>query len=73
MSYLAKLFLDNTERNVLNAQVLVRQLTDWIGRPASRPQGGIIDIKIKSTHEPLFWEWMVSPTMMKEGKIPADV
>ncbi len=69
MSFLAKLFLDNTERQILNADILVRQTTDWLGRPDSMPQGGMINIKIESTHETLFWEWMVSPTMMKNGYI----
>ncbi len=69
MSFLAKLFLDNTERQILNADILVRQTTDWLGRPDSMPQGGLINVKIASTYETMFWEWMVSPTMMKEGYI----
>ncbi len=69
MSFLAKLFLDDTERQILNADILVRQTTDWIGRPDSMPQGGLINVKVASTHETLFWEWMVSPIMMKNGYI----
>ncbi len=69
MSFLAKLFLDNTERQILNADILVRQTTDWLGRPDSMPQGGLINVKVASTHETLFWEWMVSPIMMKNGYI----
>ncbi len=69
MSFLAKLFLDNTERQILNADILIRQATDWLGRPESMPQGGLINVKLASTHETMFWEWMVSPTMMKEGYI----
>ncbi len=69
MSFLAKLFLDNTERKILNADILVRQATDWLGRPESMPEGGLMNIKIESTYETMFWEWMVSPTMLKEGYI----
>ncbi len=69
MSFLAKLFLDNTERQILNADILVRQATDWLGRPESMPEGGQINIKIASTYETMFWDWMVSPIMLKEGYI----
>ncbi len=69
MSFLAKLFLDNTERKILNADILIRQATDWLGRPESMPEGGLINLKIESTYETMFWEWIVSPTMMKEGYI----
>ncbi len=69
MSFIAKLFLDNTERQILNADILIRQATDWLGRPESMPEGGQINVKIASTHETMFWDWMISPTMMKEGYI----
>ncbi|MBN2486491.1 MAG: hypothetical protein JXB34_11010 [Bacteroidales bacterium] len=69
MSFQATLFLDDTERAVLNADILVRQSIDMIQRPNKNPEGGLINIKIKSTHENMFFEWMVSPTMMKNGYI----
>ncbi|MBN1464097.1 MAG: hypothetical protein JW922_10585 [Paludibacteraceae bacterium] len=69
MSFLATLFLDNTERAVLNADILVRQSVDMIQRPNKNPEGGLINIKIRSTHEDMFFAWMVSPTMMKNGYI----
>jgi len=69
MSFLAKLFLDNTERLVHNASVSFQQSVDFIGRPCTYPKGGLIKIKIDATHEDLFFDWAVSPTMMKEGYI----
>jgi len=69
MSFIAKLFLDNTERIVHNAHILFRQGVDIIGRPCTYPKGGIINLKVDRTHEGLFFEWAVAPTMMKEGYI----
>jgi len=69
MSFLAKLFLDNTERIVHNAHILFRQGVDIIGRPCTYPKGGLINLKVDRTHEGLFFEWAVAPTMMKEGYI----
>ncbi len=69
MSFLANMFLDGTQRKILNADIVIRQATDWLGRPESMPEGGLINIKIESTYETMFWDWITSPTMMKEGYI----
>lgn len=70
MSFIAKLYLDGEERNVLNAQNLYYQITDQSGKPSAVPNGGFIELSLEATkHDNLYWDWMLSSTSMKQGNL----
>ncbi len=68
MSFRADLELDGTHR-VLHASFQLQRSVDATGRPSSDVKGGTIHIEIESTSNNSFFEWMVSPYMMKSGSI----
>lgn len=70
MSFLAKIFVDDEERNILNADYLFYQYKDLTGLPYSGAQGGQLDIELESTsNDRLWYDWMLSYALMKKGYI----
>ena len=70
MSFLAKLFINDEVRNILNAKQAYSRLADVNGRPSSRPFGHKLEFAIESTRDDsFFYESMFSPTNKCLGEI----
>lgn len=69
MSFLAKFNIDKYEMTVLSFSISFGQAIDASGRPSQRPLGGIINLLVESNSHTDFLEWMISPTMLKDGEI----
>ncbi|WP_452223596.1 type VI secretion system tube protein TssD [Lacinutrix chionoecetis] len=70
MSFLAKLFINDEVRNILNAKQAYSRLTDVNGRPTARPYGHKLEFAIESTtDDSFFYENMFSPTTKCQGEI----
>jgi hypothetical protein len=70
MSFLAKLSIDGGEEmNVLNCDFRFNQMTNATGKVTSVPSGGYVDFTIESTKETVVFDWMISPTSKKNGKV----
>jgi len=70
MSFLAKLFINDEVRNILNAKQAYSQIADANGRPLSKPFGQKLEFAIESTgDDSFFYENMFSPTNKCQGEI----
>ncbi|WP_054851805.1 type VI secretion system tube protein TssD [Olleya sp. ITB9] len=70
MSFLAKLFIDNQVRNILNVNQVYSKLADINGRPVSRTMGHKLEFAIESTSDDtFFYESMFSATSKCQGEI----
>ncbi|MCG8697690.1 MAG: hypothetical protein MI922_06515 [Bacteroidales bacterium] len=71
MSFNAVLEIDGVQRRVLNANYVIRQSMDVYQRPNAFPHGGYISLRMEVTgsEEDELWEWAISPTMMKNGRV----
>ena len=69
MSFLTKLFIGDHEVNVLHCEYSFTQSTDINGKPAARPKGGRIFITVESTSDTDFFDWMISNSQTKSGRI----
>ena len=70
MSFLAKLFINDEVRNILNAKQAYSRIADVNGRPSSRPLGHKLEFAIESTKDDsFFYESMFSPTHKCQGEI----
>ncbi|HEX9513139.1 MAG TPA: type VI secretion system tube protein TssD [Puia sp.] len=69
MSFIAKLRLDGEEINVLHCGFRFTQMTDNTGKPTAKPQGGSINILVESSGSTDLFDWMISPTQLKNGSI----
>jgi hypothetical protein len=69
MSFIAKLMLDEEEMNVLHCSYRFTQGTNTIGRPSSIPRGGSVNLILESTGSTDLFDWMISPTQTKSGRI----
>lgn len=69
MSIISKLHIDDYTFNILRYHWSFHQDADVTGRPCARPQGGLIQIVIETTKDPIFTEWAVSDNMLKNVKI----
>lgn len=70
MSFLAKLFINDEVRNILNAKQAYSRIADINGRPSSRPLGHKLEFAIESTiDDSFFYESMFSPTNKCQGEI----
>ncbi len=69
MSFLAKLEIDGEVMNVLEFQCTINQDTDKSGKPSADPVGGKIRIVVESTKSTMLFDWMVSNTQTKNGKL----
>ena len=47
------------------------QPTNWAGRPNGNIEGGFWTIRLENNGNPIFFAWMVNPTMMKNVKVIA--
>ncbi|NML36609.1 hypothetical protein HHL17_05305 [Chitinophaga sp. G-6-1-13] len=69
MSFKAVLNIDGEELNVLECDFTFSQHTDHNGKPAARPKGGNINLKVESAGETHLFDWMISNTQTKNGSI----
>ena len=69
MSFLAKLEIDGEVSNVLEFQCTLGQDTDKSGKPSADPAGGKIRIVVESTKSTMLFDWMVSNSQTKNGKL----
>ena len=69
MSFLAKLYVDGQEYNVLHCTYNFEQPMDHTGKPAGKPVGGQIMITIESQGKYDLFHWMASPDQTKDGSI----
>jgi len=70
MSFKAKLFIEDQERNILDAHLLYHRFSDLNGKPTSNPIGGPLRFSIESTgNDSLFYENMFSPSLQCQGEI----
>ncbi len=70
MSFKAKLFIEEEDRNVLNASQMYSRFVDVNGRPTSKPVGGLLEFSIESTsNDSFFYNNMFSQTRQCKGEI----
>ena len=70
MAFLAKLSIDGgAEMNVLNCDYRFTQATDATGKPSAITRGGYVSLVIESTKDTEIFDWMISPTSVKNGTI----
>lgn len=69
MSFLSKLIIDGEELTLLNCHFGFSQGTDYTGRPSEIPKGGQLELIIEGTARTDFLEWMITPSMTKDGSI----
>ena len=69
MSFLAKLEIDGEVMNVLEFQCTINKDTDKSGKPSADPVGGKIRVVVESTKSTMLFDWMVSNTQTKNGKL----
>jgi hypothetical protein len=69
MSFLAKLELDGETLNVLEFHCSIGQETDKSGKPSADPTGGTIRLVVESTKSTTIFDWMISHSQTKNGKL----
>ncbi|WP_394749134.1 type VI secretion system tube protein TssD [Spongiimicrobium salis] len=69
MSFLAKLYVDGQEYNVLSCTYNFEQPMDHTGKPSGKPLGGQIMITLESQGRYDLFHWMASPDQTKDGSI----
>jgi type VI protein secretion system component Hcp len=69
MSFKSVLQIDGEEVNVLNCHYSFTQSIDHNGKPAARPIGGLVTVTLESDGSTDLFEWMISNTKTKSGKI----
>ena len=70
MSFLAKLFINDEVRNILNARQMFSRLADTNGRPTTKAIGEQLEFSIESTgNDSFFYHHMFSPTETLKGEI----
>ena len=69
MSFLAKLYIEDKERNVLSCTYNFSQEIDYSGRAIARPKSGLILLIIESSNDTDILHWMISSQEIKTGEI----
>ncbi|WP_276571211.1 type VI secretion system tube protein TssD, partial [Cellulophaga sp. E16_2] len=70
MAFLAKLFINGEQRNVLNGTYVYHQLLDARGKPKAKVEGGQISFVIEATgDDALFHLWMLNDYQIYDGYI----
>ena len=69
MSFKVRLKVAGKELPVLECDYSLSQDIDATGRPSSITRGGQIHVKVESTGDTAFFEWMVNPFERKEGSL----
>ncbi|WFO17351.1 hypothetical protein M601_006490 [Cellulophaga baltica 4] len=70
MAFLAKLFINGEQRNVLNGNYVYHQLLDARGKPKANVEGGQLNFVVESTgDDALFHLWMLDDYQMYDGYI----
>jgi len=69
MSFLAKLFIDGKEYNVLNCRYAFNQDMDLNGKPLAIIRGGLVDVTLESSGDFTFPDWAFNPSGTRDGMI----
>lgn len=69
MSFKAKLDVNGKQVNVLSCSYDLNQEVDATGRPSSVTRGGRIRLKVESTGDSSFFEWMVNNYERRDGTV----
>ncbi|WP_310557557.1 type VI secretion system tube protein TssD [Flavobacterium sp.] len=69
MSFLAKFEIDGEAMNVLEFHCTIGQETDKTGKPSADPHGGSVRLLLESTKSTMLFDWMVSSSQTKNGKV----
>ncbi|MEM6628749.1 MAG: type VI secretion system tube protein TssD [Bacteroidota bacterium] len=69
MSFKATLEVDGESYRVLECSYDLERDTDQFGKPASDVRGGKVYLRIESSGDSSFFEWMVSSYTRKAGKV----
>lgn len=69
MSFTAILKIGQDHLNVLACDFAFSQSVDSYGKPAAKPQGGIINVVIESTMDTSLFEWMIANHQTRSGII----
>ena len=69
MSFQGKLEIDGKPFNLIKFSLGLNQSIDQHNRPNSTSRGGVFSITIESSNNNAMLEWMISPSMMKNGTI----
>ena len=69
MSFIAKLKMDKDEMNVLHCSYRFTKITQATGKPSTVAQGGTIHLLLESDGSTLLFDWMISRTETKNGRI----
>ncbi len=69
MSFLAKLKIDGTEYNVMEADYSITQPDDGTGLPDSKPVGGKIFLKVESDKSTALVDWAMSNSERRSGTL----
>ncbi|QLG46856.1 type VI secretion system tube protein TssD [Costertonia aggregata] len=69
MSFLAKLYVDGVEYNVLHCTYNFEQPIDHTGKPSGKPIGGQITVTLESQGKYDLHHWMAAPEQAKDGTI----
>jgi len=69
MSFLSKFVIDGQEMNVLDYEIIFDQDSDISDKPSSDPRGGKIRLVVELTRSTMLYEWMISSSQTKNGRI----
>ena len=69
MAFKTKLKVGSKEVNVLEVSYDLTQEVDPTGRPAAVTRGGRIKLKVESTGDTFFFEWMTDNFERKDGSV----
>ena len=69
MSFQGKLEIDGKPFNLIKFNLGLNQSIDQHNRPNATSRGGVFSITIESSNNNAMLEWMISPSMMKNGTI----
>jgi hypothetical protein len=70
MSFIARLQLQGEEAlNLLRCSFRLNQHIDVTGKASSKPMGGTISLTLADCKHPGLFDWMISTSLTKNGKI----
>ena len=69
MSFYSQMKVDGYECAVLQASFRLSQQMDLTGKPVAIPLGGTITLKVESTGDTRFFDWMASPVQTRSGSV----
>lgn len=69
MSFLAKLYIDKEEFNILEFEFDFKRARDKTNKPVGLPMGGIIKLTLESNRKTDFLFWFLNESVTKDGRI----